>query len=78
MANNRIYIREKLTGKIFFLGKHFAGPWEMRSTVEELNRWFEEIQHLRGEVKQFDWMHGPTTFEFVYEIAEEDSGAPEL
>ena len=78
MANNRIYIREKLTGKMFFLGKHFVGAWEVRRTVEEMNEWFDEIQHTRHEVKEFDWDTGVTTFEFVYEFAEKGSGAAEI
>lgn len=79
MANNRMYLREKITGRTFFLAKNLAGPWYTKGwNIDDLDAWFEEIHHARSEAKPFDWMWGPTTFEIIYEIAEEGSGATEL
>lgn len=55
MANNRIYLRCKACGKMFFLGKHFCQGWYYtnytpdKGTLEDkLNAFYDEHIYCKG------------------------------
>jgi hypothetical protein len=79
MANNRMYLREKVTCKTVMLAKRMGDEWYTpHETTEWLNDFLDKSFEARSNAKPFDYMFGPTTYDIVYEIIEEGSGAEEI
>ena len=70
MANNRMWLRHKGTGKEILLAKYYPtlgqGGWRNFHATEILDKFFEDL-HI-AEDQEFDPMWGPTDFELVFDV----------
>jgi hypothetical protein len=79
MANNRMYIHEKRTQKTIVLCKYYPDSrWRMYHSTAALDEWLKDVTDEAVYEHGGNINHGPTSFELVYEHAEEGSGAKEI
>ena len=68
MANNRMRLRHKGTGKEILLAKYYPtigdGGWCIFHPTETMDKFFADIH---TEYQEFDPMCGPTDFELVFD-----------
>lgn len=80
MADNRMFIREKTTGKVFFIAKFY--PSQGWYSADDIGPELDKFLHSAGNEailkRDRGSLIGPTTFEIVYESAEKNSGATEI
>jgi hypothetical protein len=50
MANNRLILVEKSTGRAVVLGKHFGSRWGVTISEETLDNFFEDTFMIEGEL----------------------------
>jgi hypothetical protein len=69
MAQNRMWLRHKGTGKSFLLAEYYNGRslcgWGSVVEEKEIDNFFSAIQ--MEAANSFDWLWGPTDFELVFE-----------
>ena len=79
MANNRMYLVHKTTGKSILLAKYYPTPgWYQFHPEEKLNEFFEQARTDSTENRHVDYMWGNTDFELRFEIVEEGGKEIEL
>ncbi len=79
MANNRMYIREKRTGKEILLCKFYSSTrWYLFHDKEKLNKWLNDITEECVFNHNADDLFGPSSFELVFEHVEEGRDELEL
>lgn len=74
MANNRMYIREKRTGKEKLLCKFYPKTrWYQFVTENDFNKWLTQVTDDCVHKHGADGLFGPTSFELVFEHAEDET-----
>jgi predicted phosphohydrolase len=68
MANDRMFIINKVTGRRFYIAKHMNGPWYTNHEGEMANSWQEYLDQDQGVVS---WA-GPHSWTIGYEDTEEE------
>lgn len=79
MANNRMYLHEKRTGKRILLCKFYPSMrWYMYHTEAEMNKWLNDITEECVFNYKADDLWGPSSFELVFETVEPGRDEKEL
>lgn len=76
MANNRMYLKHKRSGKFILLCKFYPSTrWYMFTDETKLNAWLEETTEIAVYKYGADDLFGPTDYELEFEIVEEIASA---
>ncbi len=79
MANNRMYIQEKRSGRRLLLCKFYPSTrWYQHTTEEHFNKWLEETTEDCVYNHNADDLFGPSSFELVFEHVEEGRDEKQL